>query len=453
MLLTKIPFFRETIVMSFSCPHCGYSDKTVQNAGEVQEKGTKYSFTLHQPSDLERNIIKSDDAIFRIEELDIEMPAGLGQATNLEGLLTKILRDLESGQKERKTSDPEVYEKIDTIVQQLIGMMIGRGMPFTVTLNDPAGNSWIEPSAKDIEIKGKYSRSEYPRTAEQNAGLALGQSATNGGLDGTSNAHVVPQVRTGDEDPLVDVDLYKDAVYSLESPCPGCSKQTYLNLQSVNIPYFKEVILSSLNCEHCGYRTNDVKTGGEVPEYGTRTTLHVKDREDLSRDLLKSENCSMRVPECKVEIAPGTMGGRFTTVEGILTQMRDDLRRDVFDTDLPEESTSDSMPAEKRAYWDEFFGILNKAINGEMPFTVIMSDPLDNSYIQSLKAPDPDPKLIVEKYVRSEEEMEELGLTDMKTKINEQTGEYEQESIEPENARKAESEQDPATSGTDVKPG
>ena len=430
MLLTRIPFFRETIITSFSCTHCGHSDNTIQNAGEIQEKGSKYSFTIYHPADLERSIIKSDEAIFRIEELDIEMPAGSGQTTNMEGLLTKILRDLESGQKDRKDNDPDVFEKIDAIVQRLIGMMIGRGMPFTVTLNDPSGNSWIEPSAKDIETRGKYSRSEYPRTAEQNAALGLGQSSNSTANDSSkvaANAHIVPQVQSGDEDPLVDVDLYKDAVYSIESPCPGCMKQTWINLQSVNVPHFKEVVLSSLNCEHCGYRTNDVKTGGEVPQFGKRTTLHVQDREDLSRDLLKSENCTLRVPECKVEIAPGTMGGRFTTVEGILTQMRDDLHRDIFDTDRPEEETGDSMSSEKRYEWEDFFTTLDNAISGKMAFTLILSDPLDNSYIQSLQAPDTDPKLVVEQYMRSEEELEELGLAEMKTKLNEETGEYEQE--------------------------
>lgn len=430
MLLTKIPFFRETIIMSFSCSHCGHSDTSIQNAGEIQEKGSKYLFTLHHPDDLERSIIKSDEAIFRIEELDIEMPAGSGQTTNIEGLLTKILRDLESGQKDRKDDFPDVFEKIDAITQRLIEMMIGRGMPFTVALNDPSGNSWIEPSAKDIETKGKYSRSEYPRTAEQNAALGLGQSSdgkANVDSKVETNAHMVPQVQAEDGDPLVDVDLYKDAVYSIESSCPGCMKQAWINLQSVNVPHFKEVILSSLNCEYCGYRTNDVKTGGEVPEFGKRITLHVKDSKDLSRDLLKSENCTLLVPECRVEIAPGTMGGRFTTVEGILTQMRDDLQRDIFDTDRPKEEAGDSMSSEKRHEWEDFFTTLNNAISGKMAFTLIMSDPLDNSYIQSLQAPDPDPKLVIEQYMRSEEELEELGLAEMKTKLNEETGEYEQE--------------------------
>jgi len=425
MLLTKIPFFHEVVIMSFSCGHCGHTDSSIQDAGQIQQKGSKYSFTLHHPNDMERNIIKAEHGIFRIEELDIQMPVGVGQVTNLEGLLSKVLKDLESGQKARKANEPEVYEKIDALVQRLIAMMIGRGMPFTVTLDDPSGNSWIQPAAQDLGTKGKYSRVQYPRTTEQNASLGLGQTAEESTTTAGPKIKVVPQkTQTDDGDPMRDVDILKDALYSIEVPCPECTHPTSLNMQSVNVPYFKEVLLSSLNCADCGYRDNDVKTGGEVPEFGKRITLHAKDPEDLRRDLLKSESCSMHVPECDVEMEIGTMGGRFTTVEGILTQMRDELKAQTYRADHPKEKTGDSMPKEARERWEAFYVQLDKAIAGEIPFTVIMTDPLDKSYIQSLCAPEPDPKLTEEQYERTEKEMQDLGLADMKTKLG-KDGEYE----------------------------
>ena len=54
-------------------------------------------------------------------------------------------------------------------------------------------------------------------------------------------------------------------------------------------------------------------------------------------------------------------------------------------------------------------------MNARMPFTVIIDDPLANSYIQNLYAPDADPNLEEEIYERSHEQNEELGLNDMKT--------------------------------------
>jgi hypothetical protein len=43
----------------------------------------------------------------------------------------------------------------------------------------------------------------------------------------------------------------------------------------------------STNCDRCGYRDNEVKSGSAISEKGKRITLRVEDGEDLSRDILK----------------------------------------------------------------------------------------------------------------------------------------------------------------------
>lgn len=43
----------------------------------------------------------------------------------------------------------------------------------------------------------------------------------------------------------------------------------------------------STNCENCGYRDNEVKTGSAISEKGKKITLKVVDKEDLGRDVLK----------------------------------------------------------------------------------------------------------------------------------------------------------------------
>lgn len=50
----------------------------------------------------------------------------------------------------------------------------------------------------------------------------------------------------------------------------------------------------------------------------------------------------------------------------------------------------------------------------ERSFTVVLDDPLANSYIQNLYAPDPDPNMTIEMYERSWQQNEELGLNDIK---------------------------------------
>lgn len=51
--------------------------------------------------------------------------------------------------------------------------------------------------------------------------------------------------------------------------------------------------------------------------------------------------------------------------------------------------------------------------NAERPFTLIVDDPLANSYVQNLYAPDPDPGMEIETYERTWQQNEELGLNDM----------------------------------------
>ncbi|KAL8694811.1 MAG: hypothetical protein Q9218_000570 [Villophora microphyllina] len=441
LLLTKIPYFREVILMSFSCDHCGFTNTEVRSAGQIQERGAKYTLIVAVEEDMQRQIVKSDTSIFRLEDLDIEMPAGRSQLTNVEGILLEILKDLESGQRKRKKEEPERWEKIDAIVQPLLKMTLNQKFPFTITLDDPSGNSWIEPSPKDRDQK--YHKSEYPRTAAQNAALGLGDASTSTSTNGNTSyetsatssngatAHVVPQVGSDAEDStdLEGVDILAGHNYSIPTACPGCTKPAHLNLQLVNIPYFKEVVVSAVMCLHCNYRSSDVKTGGEVPRLGKKIYLEVKDQVDLRRDILKSETCCVKIEEIGVEVVPGTMGGRFTTVEGLLTQIRDDLHSTVFDTEDKAGTGGDSMPEEKKRGWNQFFEVIDKAIKGKMEYTILLEDPLANSYVQSLEAPQQDPRLREEEYTRTEEEEDELGISDMRTRMGE-GGEYEKENFD-----------------------
>jgi zinc finger protein len=57
---------------------------------------------------------------------------------------------------------------------------------------------------------------------------------------------------------------------------------------------------------------------------------------------------------------------------------------------------------------------LLQVIAAERPFTVILDDPLANSYLQNSYAPDDDPNITVEIYERTFEQNEDLGLNDIK---------------------------------------
>lgn len=431
LLLTKIPFFREIVIMSFSCDHCGLQNNEIQSAGQIQPKGAKYALRIEKDEDLQRQVVKSDICVFRVENIDLEIPAGKGQYTNIEGVLSQVKQDLEQHQEARMEQMPEVGQKVAGVIASLGDMLEGRRYPFMVSANDPSGNSSIEPKPGDAA--GKWAKSEYIRTATQNAVLGLRDDVPQPGSEapdatlrpeyhssGLVGADATPETQANNVD---QEDIVENQVYSFPASCPGCTRPCATNMKMVNIPFFKQVVLMSTVCDDCGYRSNEVKTGGEVPEKGRRITLKVSTSEDLARDILKSESASLHCPELQLRVEPGTMGGRFTTVEGIMTQIRRDLRAQAFgleDGDAEVTSVGDSMTADSKTQWDNFFASLTEAIEGRKEFTLVLEDPLAGSYVQSLTAPEPDPKIGLEDYTRTDEEEEDLGLKDIKTEGYEQ---------------------------------
>lgn len=392
--------------MSFSCDHCGFRNNEVQPAGAIQPKGSHYELRLTDMADFNRQVIKADTAVAKFIELDLEIPSGRGQLSNVEGLLTNVVEDLESGQPSRKESDPEVYAKIGEIITKARAMLNGDAFPFRFYVDDPAGNSFIAPDMKDGV--GKWEKREFPRTSEQNAALGLGDS------------EIRDDDATGQPGLTADGDIIPNEVYSFPATCPGCAHPCTTHMKMVDIPHFKQVVIMSTVCHACGYRSNDVKSGGEIPDEGEKITLQVDGQIDLARDILKSETCALECPELNLHVNPGTLGGRFTTVEGLLTNVRNDLHSQIFQTDRvpgggqPREG-GDSLASDDKTNWDNFFSGLDSAIAGEKPFTIIMTDPFASSFVQPLvDPPAPDPKIKKEKYQRTDEEEDELGLKDMK---------------------------------------
>ena len=414
LLFIRVPFFREILLESFSCDHCDFKNTSVKSAGEIQEKGSKITFRIENENDFQRQIVRADSGIFKIDSLDLEAPAGAGQLTNLESMMQKILVDLQSDQAQRKLDNPELHDAIQKVLDKLVKMLNCVSFPITVSVDDPSGNSFIEPSPNDKN--DKYTRTDYLRTHEQNLALGLAVDEEDEAVPALD-----PEV-AGMVDAMQGVDIVDGQIYEIPADCPACSKDCTVNMKQVKIPHFKEVIIMATVCDNCGYRTNDVKTGGAIPEQGERITLKVERPEDLSRDILKSETAALKSPELELEVQPGTLGGRFTTVEGLLRQVKDQLYGQIFDvgeddSGLVALTSGDSMPLSIKQKWDRFFDRLDKALLGEISFTITLEDPLASSFIAGIDGGSiEDDKLIIkEHYDRTEEEIEDLGLNDIKT--------------------------------------
>jgi len=160
-------------------------------------------------------------------------------------------------------------------------------------------------------------------------------------------------------------------------------------------------------CDSCGHRTNEVKSGGGIESQGVRIEVTVTGKEDFSRDVLKSETCNLEIPELELEAGPAVLGGRFTTIEGIITAMKEQLCSCTA-------ITGDSSDMETAERMKAFITQLKDILDGKRKVTLVLDDPAGNSYVQSLSDDEPDDRLNITKYNRSYEQNEELGLNDMK---------------------------------------
>jgi len=453
-MLTKIPFFREIIISYFECKNCGFRNNTIDSAGRIQDQGVRLSVRCKGSIDLNRTIVKSDSASVRVPELDLEIPPNTqkGQVNTIEGVLSATYDGLNEHQEQRREVDAAAAVKIDAFLANLQSCLKAE-KPFVFILDDPAGNSFIQnPLApkEDPEMIELH----YTRTTEQNESLGISDEEVareelrkqkeQEGFKWLEEKERMDTMREkpadfvgiqsyaepGDEfsrpagsrfsvlrstnsikeltTAMSAEDIEKDVV-TFTVPCAQCSQDAAQRMVKINIPYFKEVIVMALVCPHCSYKNSEIKVGGAISEKGRKLSLHVLKAEDLSRDILKSETATLSIPELDFTLNQyGSMGGRFTTVEGLITTIRKELSENPF-------AVGDSGERSAKDNFKYFLERLDHFATAKEPFTIVLDDPVANSYVQNLHTPDPDPQLEVEDYTRTHEQDDDLGLTNMKT--------------------------------------
>merc|ERR1711977_724125 len=96
------------------------------------------------------------------------------------------------------------------------------------------------------------------------------------------------------------------------------------------------------------------------------------------------------------EAPPFTAKGSLTTVEGILENAARGLEE--------QQPVRRIMQPEIAEKIDECIATLTKYRSGEIPFTLILDDTSGNSFIENPFAPDEDPALTMEHFVRTKQQ-------------------------------------------------
>lgn len=331
--------------------------------------------------------------------------------TNIEGLFLDGVASL--GALMIDDPDDTKHSGIVKDINGLQSVLDGSSFPFTVTVRDPSGNSFIMQDPQvDSQSPGKYRRTEYERNESENIKLGLNNADA---ADNRPTDTVGLEDFIDDETDTSGSSIVKGETLRFPIQCSACGRDATMLTRIAKVPGFEECQISGVHCDHCGFRTSDVSVGGATPEKGRKITLQVKSPQDLVRDVLTSEFAVLEVPYVPLRAEPGSFSGRFTTVEGLLTRCKDNLRSQLFDAGQGLTQGGDSMTEDELSTWSSFFDRLHQCMDAEVEYELIITDPMARSYIQRLTDEDmDDPQLEVVDYERTEEENEELGLNDMK---------------------------------------
>ncbi|KAI6227494.1 ZPR1 zinc finger domain protein [Aphelenchoides fujianensis] len=397
LMCTRIPFYKQVIVMSFSCEECGYRNSELQSGEPVQEFGSEIVLSVKETSDLNRTVVKSEYASVHVPELELEIPpkSQPGEITTVEGILMRVKQGLLQNQERRREVDPESGKKVDDFLRKLEDCLELR-MKWTIKLNDPSGNCFIQ-NPDPLHVDPRCICSHYYRDLAANKLLALADDEE-------------PEWKPTDDDrEWKSYEDCKNTILHFDSPCPNCGEKLQVLMKPTDIPYFQTVIVMSSTCDRCGYKSNEVKPGGAIQDHGCKMAIQVKEEIDLARDVLKSDTCYMSIPELEIEVGPGALSGRFTTVEGLLIATKEQLK---------EQSAfffGDSAESDTRPKLDAIFAALDEVVALKRAATLVLDDPAGNSYIQSISDEGEDVRLTKDFYTRNFEQNDELGINDMRT--------------------------------------
>lgn len=228
--------------------------------------------------------MKSDRTNVKFVELDFEIPAQSqkGEVTTIEGIISRSIAGLEQDQPVRRIEHPDDAAQIDIFVEKLRNLSSGE-TPFTIVFEDITGNCRVENLSAPNPDPG-CSIVYFNRTKEQNHELGMfTQTELNDESKAESNTKILKPIAE-DEWPLEEL---HGEVLQFQTDCPNCKSKCETNMKLTSIPHFKEVIIMSTNCDACGARTNEVKSGGGIEDQGVRITVKIDGRDDMSRDVLK----------------------------------------------------------------------------------------------------------------------------------------------------------------------
>ena len=218
-------------------------------------EGAVYTTRILNREDLNRQLVKSASCSVTIPQYELTIPPSCGQLTTIEGLIRDIVADLSTNQPLRKYQDENAYTKIQSIIDSIKIVLNDKDdedeatgpkepkergdtfPPFTVQLDDPAGNSFIEFLGSTADPK--WNLRTYTRTHAQN--VALGIAAPDD-VSVESDPNAIKKMKEAVDKAVTEEsagEIKDDEIFVFPGSCSSCSRPLDTLMKKVNIPYFK----------------------------------------------------------------------------------------------------------------------------------------------------------------------------------------------------------------------
>lgn len=155
--------------------------------------------------------------------------------------------------------------------------------------------------------------------------------------------------------------------------CPSCSKGYIVLFKTIyDLPDKDKMLIIKFECNNCGFYTNDIIPLTTRMEPGLMI-LKVSNENDLKSKIYRSPTGELEIPELDLKVDPGPSADfYYTNVEGILFRFEQavEIYHNSLDDNHPEKS-------EIRDTLED----LQKAMKGQLKFTLKITDPTGGSYI------------------------------------------------------------------------
>ncbi|WP_297980300.1 ZPR1 zinc finger domain-containing protein [uncultured Methanobrevibacter sp.] len=171
-----------------------------------------------------------------------------------------------------------------------------------------------------------------------------------------------------------DIITGQNATMKIDCPvCGGKNTANYLT-QTHELAYFGEIVESTIQCENCGFRHNDIIVTEQKDPAKHSLIITPK---SLDSRVVRSQSATVSLPEIGIKVEPGPKSeGYISNVEGVLVRFKAATERalNIFQDDLSQENG-------KKVLAD-----INKVLNGEMETLLLIEDPFGQSKIMDVRA-------------------------------------------------------------------